>query len=105
MMEGISNGDGGKTSSAATRDEGEKDAAADDAAVAALSPILVWSTSWEEEACEQVEAQEKVETAWSSEEEQAFEDGIRAYRKNFSMISRKCVITKTVKDIIAFYYR
>jgi hypothetical protein len=43
--------------------------------------------------------------SWSAEEVRGFEEGIRAYRKTFDRISRECVPSKSVKDVVAYYYR
>lgn len=46
-----------------------------------------------------------VEVEWTAEEEAAFAEGIKAFRKNFAQISRLYVPSKTVHDVIAYYYR
>ena len=42
--------------------------------------------------------------AWTAEEAAAFEEGIRLYRRNFGKISRHCVPTRTVREVVARFY-
>lgn len=46
-----------------------------------------------------------VEVEWTAEEAAAFAEGIKAFRKNFAQVSRLYVPSKTVHDVIAYYYR
>lgn len=43
-------------------------------------------------------------TAWSEEECRAFESGLRCYGKNFFMIKHNKVATRTVGEVVQFYY-
>jgi hypothetical protein len=46
-----------------------------------------------------------VEVSWDEEEQAAFAEGIRVFRKNFAEVARQYLPSKTVKDVIAYYYR
>jgi hypothetical protein len=100
------------------------DATAPDATAAAMDevaeeggPTLVWSPAWGQEAEDEAGAGTSYDEvaaatgggraatrAWTAEEAAQFEEGIKAYRRNFGKISRQCVPTRSVREVIARFY-
>jgi hypothetical protein len=70
---------------------------------------LVWSPSWGEGTLERVVAvtgggREAALQEWTPAEVAAFEEGVRAYRRCFSIIHRKYLPSKSVKAIVERFY-
>ncbi len=70
---------------------------------------LVWTPGWGEGTLERVVAvtcggRAAALSRWSAEEAARFEEGLRWYRKNFHVIQRKYLPSKSVKEIVARFY-